>query len=155
MRKKVAEGRKQEFAAFGFGSEVPNPEEQKTYEMSKLKWEEQGEGKHAEMLAWVKALIKLRRSRVAFNDGNMHHLQVWTVEDRLILVLVRDEARVLINFGEAPYTFDLLEGETLELASRKSVGAWDNRLELPGMTLAVLLSTTEDAENRQVERQTQ
>jgi len=130
---------------------VPNPEDQKTYEMSKLKWEEQGEGKHAEMLAWVKKLIKLRRSRVAFNDGDMHHLQVSTDEERQTLVMVRDEARVFINFGEQPYSFDLLEGETLELVSREGLEVKDNRLELPPMTLAVLLSTTEDAENRQVD----
>ena len=151
MRKQVAEGRKQEFASFGFDGDVPNPEDQKTYEMSKLKWEEQGEGKHAEMLAWVKKLIKLRRSRVAFNDGDMHHLQVSTDEERQTLVMVRDEARVFINFGEQPYSFDLLEGETLELVSREGLEVKDNRLELPPMTLAVLLSTTEDAENRQVD----
>ena len=53
---------------------------QKTYENSKLKWEEQGEGKHADLLAWAKALIKLRRSKVCLNDGDMHHLIVSTDE---------------------------------------------------------------------------
>ena len=48
--------------------------------MARLNWEEQVEGKHAEMLAWVKALIKLRRSHVCFNDGDMHHLVVSTDE---------------------------------------------------------------------------
>lgn len=150
MRRLVAEGRKREFAAFGFGGDVPNPEDQKTYEMSKVKWEEQGEAGHAEMLAWVKALIKLRRSHVCLNDGDMHRLLVSTDDESRTLVMERDEARILINFGKMPHTFSLLEGEKLELISREEIGVRDNHLDLPPMTLAVLMSTSEDVENRQV-----
>ena len=152
MRRLVAEGRKREFAAFGFDGDVPNPEDQKTFEMSKLKWDEQSEGKHAEMLAWVKALIKLRRSRICFNDGDMHHMLCQQMTKQRTLVMERDEARILINFGEHPQTFALLEGEKLELISRAGLEVQDNALELAPMTLAVLLSTTEEAENRQVAR---
>ena len=150
MRRLVAEGRRSEFAAFGFDGDVPNPEDQKTYEMSKLNWDEQNEGKHAEMLAWVKALIRLRRSRVCFNDGDMHHVVVSADEEQRTLMMARDEARVLINFGEAPYSFALLEGEKLALISREGPSVSDNHLDLPPMTLAVLMSTTEEVENRQV-----
>ena len=150
MRRLVAAGRRREFAAFGFDGDVPNPEDQKTYEMSKLAWEEQGEGKHAEMLAWVKALIKLRRSNVCLNDGDMHHLLISTDDERRTLVMERDEARVLINIGEMSYTFALLEGETLELISREGLGVRDNHVDLPPMTLAVLMSTSEEVQNRRV-----
>jgi maltooligosyltrehalose trehalohydrolase len=144
MRKSVAEGRKREFAAFGFDGDVPNPEDRETYEKSKLNWEEQGEGKHADMLAWVKALIALRRHCVCLNDGDLHRLLVSTDDQRRTLVMKRDEARVLINLGENPYAFTLLEGEKLELISREGVGVMDNSLELPPMTLAVLMSPTEE-----------
>ena len=150
LRRKVAEGRQREFAAFGFKADIPNPEDDETYERSRLKWEEQSEGKHQEMLAWVKALIKLRRSRVCFNDGDMQHLHVSTNEEKQTLVMARDEARILINFGETPCSFPLLEGEQLELSSRQGLGVTEDRLNLPPMTLAVLLSSSEDAENRQV-----
>jgi maltooligosyltrehalose trehalohydrolase len=150
MRKSVAEGRKREFAAFGFDGDVPNPEDGETYEMSKLKWEEQGGGKHADFLAWVKALIALRRSTVCLNDGDMHHVQVSTDDVRRTLVMQRDEVRVLINLGEQPYTFGLLEGEALELMSREGIGVMDNCLHLPAMTLAVLMSPREDVEDREV-----
>ena len=150
MSRLVAEGRKREFAAFGFGDDVPNPEDQKTYEMSKLRWDEQGEGKHADVLAWVKALIKLRRSRVCFNDGDMHHVMVETDKKRQTLVMSRDEARILINFGDETTRFDLLDGEKLELVSRDGLKACDKCMELPPMTLAVLLSSTEALEDRQV-----
>jgi maltooligosyltrehalose trehalohydrolase len=150
MRKSVAEGRKQEFAAFGFDGDVPDPEDPKTYEMSKLNWEEQQGGKHAEMLAWVKDLIKLRRSTVALNDGDMHRLHVSSDEESRTLVVQREEARIVINFGEQPYRFDLLQGESLKLHSRDEMTVQDNAIDLPPMTLAILMSTKEDAENREV-----
>ena len=150
MRKKVAEGRKREFAAFGFGGEVPDPEDEKTYESSKLNWEEQGEGKHAEMLAWVRSLIKLRRQTIALNDGDMHHIFVSTDEQKQTLVMERDEARVIVNFGKQPFEITLLDGETLQLVSRDGVGVADKAMSLPPMTIAVLMSPTEEMENREV-----
>ncbi len=150
MRRLVAEGRKRDFAQFGFGDNVPNPEELATFERSKLNWKELGEGKHAEMLEWTKALIKLRRCTVALNDGSMQHLLVSSDEACHTLVMVRDEVRVVANLGEGPYSFALLEGEELRLISREVLVAGDNTLELPGMTLAVLMSTTEQAEDREV-----
>jgi maltooligosyltrehalose trehalohydrolase len=151
MRKSVAEGRKAEFAAFGFDGDVPNPEDRSSYEMSKLKWDEQGDGQHAEMLAWVKALIKLRRSNICLNDGDMHRIMVSSNDESRTLVLERDEARILINFGEQPYTFTLLNGEELAIISRDGIGVSNNQIELPPMTLAVLMTTTEELENRQVD----
>ena len=150
MRRLVAEGRKKEFAAFGFGEDIPDPEDQKTYELSKLNRTEKKEGKHAEMLAWVKSLIKLRRSRVCFNDGDMHHLGVTRDDNLQTLTMERDEARILINFGRESAPFALLEGEQLTLSSRDGLTVNGNQLELPPMTLAVLLSTKEDAEDREV-----
>jgi len=150
MRRLVVEGRKRDFALFGFGDDVPNPAEMETFEQSKLKWDEINEGKHAEMLGWVKALIKLRRSTVALNDGSMQHLMVSSDERKQTLALQRDEVRIVLNLGVESYGFELLEGEELRLVSREGLGVRDNTMELPGMTLAVLMSTTEDAEEREV-----
>ena len=150
MRRLVAEGRKHDFAVFGFGDDVPNPEEIETFERSKLNWSEIGEGKHAEMLTWTKALIKLRRCTVALNDGSMQHLLVSSDDARRTLVMVRDEARIVVNLGEEPYPFDLLAGETLTLVSREGLAVAEGKMELPWMTIAVLMSTTEQAEDREV-----
>lgn len=150
MRSLVAEGRKRDFALFGFGDDVPNPEEMETFQRSKLKWDEIGEGRHAEMLAWTKALIKLRRTTVALNDGSMQHLMVSSDEGKRTLVLQRDEVRIVLNLGVEAYRFDLMEGEELRLVSQEGLGVRDNTLELPGMTLAVLMSSTEEAEEREV-----
>ncbi len=149
MRRLVSEGRKRDFALF-FGDEVPNPEDIETFEKSKLNWDEINTGKHAEMLAWTKALIKLRRCTVALNDGNMHHLMVSSDDKRMTLVMQRDEARILVNLGTESQHFDLIEGEGLCLISRLGIDIANNAIELPGMTLAVLLSTSEDVEDREV-----
>jgi maltooligosyltrehalose trehalohydrolase len=150
MRRAVAEGRKKEFAAFGFDGDVPNPEDAKTYDMSKLKWEELPESKHAEMLDWVKSLVKLRRNTVCLNDGDLHRLQVSADEESRTLVMERDQARTLINFGDEPYAFALLEGEAMEIVSRPGVAPHEGYVTLPPMSMAVMMSTAEDTENRQV-----
>ena len=150
MRRSVVEGRAREFAQSGNGRELPNPEDEHTFQMSKLNWEEKDEGKHAEMLAWIKALIKLRRSNICLNDGDMRRLIVTTSEEHKVLTMERDEARVVINFGERPCKFPLLEGEQLVLASREGTCVQDNHLDLSPMTLAVFMSSSEDVENRQV-----
>jgi len=149
MRRLVSEGRKRDFALF-FGDEVPNPEDIETFERSKLNWDEIGEGKHAEMLAWTKALIKLRRCTVCLNDGNMHHLMVSSDDKRMTLVMQREEARILVNLGTDPQRFDLLDGECLCLISRLGIEGADDAIELPGMTLAVLLSPSVNVEDREV-----
>jgi len=56
----------------------------------------------------------------------------------------------VVNLGGEAYAFDLLEGEKLTLVSRDGLAVADGKLELPGMTLAVLMSTTEEAEDREV-----
>ncbi len=150
MRRLVSEGRKRDFAQFGFDQEVPNPEDQKTFDDSKLQWDEVSGGKHAEMLAWTKSLIKLRRSTVCLNDGSMHDLRVSTDDKHKTLVMQRGEARILANFGDQPFYFHLLDGEELTLVSREGIGIVNDGINLPPMTLAVLLSTTEQVEDREV-----
>ena len=80
----------------------------------------------------------------------MHHLIVKRDDDLRTLMMVRDEARILINFGQECFKVPLLEGEQIALTSRSGLSVHGNRLELPSMTLAVLLSMPEDAEDRQV-----
>jgi maltooligosyltrehalose trehalohydrolase len=155
MRRMVAEGRKREFADFGFDGEVPNPEDEATFLASKLKWDEAttdpSQGKHADMLKWTKALIHLRRSTICLNDGSMQHLVVSTDEEKKTLVMERDQIRIVVNLGTEMYSFKLLDTEELELASKEEVKLSGECVDLPGMSMAVLISTTEATENRQVQ----
>lgn len=150
MRKAVSEGRRTEFAAFGFEGDVPNPEDIETFDRSKLNWDEIHEGKHGEMLAWSKALIELRRCTICLNDGSMHELLVSHDDVRRTLVMQRGQARILINLGSDTQSFDLLHGEELKLSSRAELVPDGNVFELPGMSIAVLMSSSEEAEDRLV-----
>jgi maltooligosyltrehalose trehalohydrolase len=155
MRRLVAEGRKREFADFGFSEdEIPNPEDLSSFTNSRLRWDEVHQGHHEEMLTWAKALIHLRRGTICLNDGSMQHLRVSTDDARRTLVMQRDEVRVVANLGDQPYSFDLLEGETLNLVSRAGVAPQGSSMALPGMSLAILMSTAEQTEDRAVSEHT-
>jgi maltooligosyltrehalose trehalohydrolase len=60
---RVAEGRSKEFSAFRWQGAVPNPQEAETFTRSKLNWSELSEPRHAELLDWYRALIRLRRDK--------------------------------------------------------------------------------------------
>jgi maltooligosyltrehalose trehalohydrolase len=60
----VAEGRSREFSAFRWQGAVPNPQEADTFARSKLNWAELSEARHAELLRWYQAIIRLRRDKV-------------------------------------------------------------------------------------------
>lgn len=146
MRRLVAEGRKRDFACFGYEGDIPNPEDKETFERSKLNWSEVKEGKHKEMLDWTRSLIRLRRCTVALNDGDMNHLHVWSDDERRLLTMQREEARVLVNLGDQPATFDLLQNEVLKLASKDGIQARDGKINLPGMSLAILFAPNDEGE---------
>ena len=58
----VSEGRRREFAAFVWRPEdVPDPQDPATFAHSKLDWTELDTLAHREVLAWYRALIRLRR----------------------------------------------------------------------------------------------
>ncbi len=139
MRRMVSEGRKRDFAAFGWNEdEIPDPEAQETFINSKLNWTEVQHGKHAEMLGWTKDLIQLRRSTIDLNDGDLGHLQVQATADGKGLTLTRGSVRLLMYLGDDTMTAPLLEGETLKLASRPEITAENNQIRLPKMSLAIL-----------------
>jgi maltooligosyltrehalose trehalohydrolase len=64
----VTEGRRAEFAAHGWGDEVPDPQDPTTYARSVLDWDERARGTHAQLLSWYTALIAWRRSVPASGD---------------------------------------------------------------------------------------
>ncbi len=139
MRRLVSEGRKRDFSAFGWAEdEVPDPEAPETFERSKLDWSEVHEGRHAEMLRWVKDLIQLRRSTLDLNDGDFGHVEVSCGGDGKSLVMQRNGVRVVMNLGDQPLTQALLPNEALRLASCDEIAVHGPEVFLPKMSLAVL-----------------
>jgi maltooligosyltrehalose trehalohydrolase len=69
------EGRRQQFAAFGFEGEVPDPQEPELFEQSKLHWEKRFLAVHGALLDWHRDLIKLRRTHPLLSDLSKRFLR--------------------------------------------------------------------------------
>ncbi len=66
----VREGRKREFAAFGWPAEkIADPQDAATFAGSKLRWSELEAEQHARLLEWYRSLIRLRAAEPALTAG--------------------------------------------------------------------------------------
>jgi len=140
MARAVSEGRRREFAAFGWPPEkIPDPENPETFLRSKLDWKETGEGDHAEMLDWYRRLIHLRRTTPSLNDGNLDKVQVSFDEEKRWLTIDRGPVRVLCNLGNSAVESLNPGGYPVALASRKGIEAAGSKVTLPPDSLAILL----------------
>lgn len=144
MARLVREGRRREFAAFGFAEhEIPDPAAPSTFERSILNWQEAGDGRHKEMLEWYRALIRLRRGSQALNDGDLGRVKVRASEEGRWLVMDRGGVQVLANLGRQDAGFEVPAGFRVALASREIAGIDAGRIVLSSNTLAVLSSEPE------------
>ena len=135
----ISEGRKKEFVAFGWSpDQIPDPQDEQTFNQSKLNWAELGDPPHASLLQWHKDLISLRRSRSELSDGNLNAVQVRFDEEAQWLVLERGKLRIACNLGNAPVDVELGNGAQLLLASDDSVHLNDARIELGPDSVAVV-----------------
>jgi maltooligosyltrehalose trehalohydrolase len=144
MAKLVSAGRRREFAAFGFGeAEVADPEVWETFARSKLDWTEAETGKHAEMHAWFRDLIRLRRRSQSLNDGDKGHVKVRFDEEKRWLAMDRGLVTVLCNLGADTPEFDVPEGARVVLTSVDGLSPRDGTVSVPPDGF-VILSAEED-----------
>lgn len=139
----VSEGRKREFAAFGWSSDsIPDPESRETYERSKLKWSELTNPSSAEMLNWYRELIQLRRSTMCLNDGEPGHTQVRYSEEQMWLRMERGAIHVICNLGDCKRPFPVSKGSRLIFASRPGLSLLDEGVWLTRDSVAVIKTSS-------------
>ena len=139
LARQVSEGRKREFAAFGWKPEsIPDPENSATFERSKLRWDEINLKQHAEMLAWYRALINLRRSTPCLNDGDPNQLQVTFSDREKWLRFRRGAITVICNLDQSQRPFLVPEGGLLVLGSRDGLPVQNGTAILPADTVVVI-----------------
>lgn len=139
MAKLVSEGRKKEFAAFGWAPDsIPDPESRETFERSKLKWEESSQSPHSQMLAWYRDLIRLRKSMPALNNGEPGNLRVMLDEQEKWIRIERGDVTIAANLGKSEHAFDFPERSRILLASSDRILFRDNRIALPPDAVVVL-----------------
>jgi maltooligosyltrehalose trehalohydrolase len=141
LRKAVSEGRRQEHAPPGVDwQDVPDPEDPQTLERSKLRWDELQQPEHAEMLAWYRALIKLRRERGELRDTELSHVHVSFKEEERWLRMVRGRTTVLCNFCKDPLSLEMLGPKRILLTSDDAVELTDNAVRVPGESVAIVVA---------------
>jgi maltooligosyltrehalose trehalohydrolase len=139
MARAVKEGRRGEFAAFGWNpADIPDPESVETFQRSKLRWDEVHQGRHEEMLEWYRRLIQLRRGSPSLNDGEPGQTTASFSEEKKWLVIERGAVTVMGNLGTEAVELDNPRRLPLLLASRADVELAGDRVSLPANTLAIL-----------------
>jgi maltooligosyltrehalose trehalohydrolase len=136
----VTEGRRREFAAFGWDpTDVPDPQDPETFRRSRLDWNEVRGPGHAGLLEWHRRLIALRRSTPALTDGRFDRVEVDYDEAGRWLVYAHGPLTVACNFGEAGATVPVRPG-TVELTSSPESSVEGDRARLAPESVIVVLT---------------
>jgi len=100
----VRRGRQEEFAAFRWQGEPPDPQDEKTFECSKLNHCLKAQPLHRALLALHKELIRLRRSVPALRCLSKDKMDVVSLEEDRVLAVRRwngaSEVLVIFNFSD-------------------------------------------------------
>ncbi|NUW40764.1 malto-oligosyltrehalose trehalohydrolase [Nonomuraea rhodomycinica] len=135
----VSEGRRREFAAFGWEPEqVPDPQDPATFERSRLDWSERDKEAQAGLLAWHRELIALRRRIPALSDGRLERVRTDHDEDTGLLTVARGPVLVAVNLGATARTVPVPGHGELLAASASGVALRGKDLTLPPDTVAIL-----------------
>lgn len=136
----VREGRRKEFAAFGWKpEEIPDPQAAETFKCSKLDWSELTQPTHADLLAWHKQLIRLRRAEQPLSDGRLEDVRTHFSEEERWLLVERGDWTIACNLASKPVSVRLREGaHQLVLASDIGITGTSPTVALPGESVAIL-----------------
>jgi maltooligosyltrehalose trehalohydrolase len=135
----VSEGRRREFAAFGWRpGDVPDPQHPATFEASRLRWAEVAEPAHARLLAWYRALVALRRSRAGLGSGPLDDVRVEVDDASGWLVVHRRAAQVAVAVNLSREALVVPVGGGLLLASDDRCEVRDAGVWLPPDTVAMV-----------------
>jgi maltooligosyltrehalose trehalohydrolase len=141
----VRRGRREEFAAFRWNAEPPDPQDEATFLRSKLDHTLKQVELHRAIWEFYQELLKLRKTLPALAGLSKKHMEVRGFEKERILHIRRwhegDEVLIVANFSEEPKTIGVT-------ASR---GKWCKRLDTadrrwsgPGSAVPSGFDSTED-----------
>jgi maltooligosyltrehalose trehalohydrolase len=102
----VREGRTEEFSAFQWEGEVPDPQDVATFLRSKIHLDQRQNGKHKTLFDFYKTLIQLRKEVPSLSCDDKKGIQVKAFEREKAILIKRDhgEDRVIgvFNFNNQP-----------------------------------------------------
>ena len=120
----VRRGRREEFARFTWGGDIPDPQAEATFFSAKLNWELKDSGRHRTLWLFYQELLRLRRDIPSLARRDKDTLEPVFLRDEKFLVVERwDDASsrvfVLFHFSEEP----------TELTVPISQGRWSKKLD--------------------------
>jgi malto-oligosyltrehalose trehalohydrolase len=140
LAKAVAEGRKAEFAAYGWAAaDVPDPQDEATFRRSKLDWAQPGREPYLGILAWYRELIALRRARPELTDPRLDRVSADLDENARWIIVRRGRLRVAANLGAGAVQLSLGQpGTGVLAASGPGVTIQQDTVTLPPAAFAVI-----------------
>jgi len=119
----VQKGRREEFAAFVWQGEVPDPQAEATFLAAKLDPQLRRGGTHRSLYGFYRELIRLRRELPALRHPDLEGLEIAVLADQQVLELRRrtggQEALCLFNFA----------AESREVPLPRRPGGWRKLLD--------------------------
>ena len=107
----VRSGRREEFAAFGWEGDPPDPQDEQTFLRSKLHHALRHEGHHHELRELYRELLLLRRDRPSLATLSKADVAAWPDEQAGVLVVMRwseaEEALLLFHFDDEAAEVDV------------------------------------------------
>jgi maltooligosyltrehalose trehalohydrolase len=99
----VRRGRRDEFSSHGWDREdVPDPQAERTFERSRLNWEEVSTEPHIDLLRWYAGLIRLRREVPDLGDPRLDRVHVEHDLAAQTVVMHRGAHHVAVNLSDRP-----------------------------------------------------
>ncbi|NMD33795.1 MAG: DUF3459 domain-containing protein, partial [Firmicutes bacterium] len=140
LKKAVVEGRREEFAAFGWG-DIPNPEEDSTFFTSRLTPRERWRPHQEQIFNYYRDLIYLRREHPVLKVPDKTGTTVKVdPESRLVKITRRSHGRMvtaLANLGPITLTVPHLPGTEIFNSEKQRYGGRENMVKETGSTVTV------------------
>jgi maltooligosyltrehalose trehalohydrolase len=114
----VSRGRREEFAAFGWTGEVPDPQAPSTFARSKLTWSLQGQEPHGRLWEYYRTLLEIRREHPVLGVAEKRRLTALADGTRALVVSRRGKD------GSAAFFVLHFEPEGRAIRLRIPPGPW-------------------------------
>jgi maltooligosyltrehalose trehalohydrolase len=107
----VSKGRKEEFKGHNWGDEVPDPQDEATFQQSKLDHSLRDQGHHRVLLDFYTELIRLRKSLPALSNLDKDRMEVIGFERDQVIFMHRwhadSDVIAVYNFSDQPVSLTL------------------------------------------------
>ena len=135
----VSEGRRREFAAFGWKlDEIPDPQDVRTYDASKLDWTEREREPHRSILNWHRDLIRLRHSTPDLINGRLDRVNVTFDESANWFKVERGRVTLVCNLSARPSSVPVPDTADIILASESGAKRTPEAVLVPAESAVVL-----------------